>query len=135
MSNNVKDALVYYKRCKTRCQFMEVVAMIPGKTMGYYRNMTGTTIGNTIMDKTNVAEINYDIQYLITLGYIVCEEKSDIVSITEKGLEALREGTLQNISMNAYKNYLDLNLRRLAVRISLVSLLTSLISLLISIQS
>ena len=87
------------------------------------------------MDKTNVAEINYDIQYLITLGYIVCEEKSDIVSITEKGLEALHEGTLQNISMNAYKNYLDLNLRRLAVRISLVSLLTSLISLLISIQS
>lgn len=128
MNKNVKDALVYYKRCKTRCQFMEVVAMVPGQTMGYYH-----TLGGTIADETNVAEISYDIQYLLTLGYITYDNESGVVRLAEKGLEALHEGTLQNISMNAYKNYLDLIQRRLALRISLVSLGVSLVSLFLSI--
>lgn len=133
MTKNVKDALVYYKRCKTRCQFMEVVAMVPGQTMGYYHTLAGITLGGTIADETNVAEISYDIQYLLTLGYITYDNASGVVRLAEKGLEALHEGTLQNISMNAYKNYLDLIQRRLALRISLVSLGVSLVSLFLSI--
>ncbi|MCF2738430.1 hypothetical protein [Bacteroides caecigallinarum] len=133
MSKNVNDALTYYKRCKVRCQFLEVAAMIPCQTMEFYCRLIGKTIGKTLYDKTNVSEIRYDFQYLKTLGYIVHDEGTDLVRLTDKGIETLHSGTLQNISMNAYKNYLDLKLRRLAIHISLLSLCVSIISLTLSI--
>lgn len=126
-----KDALDLYKRCRINAQIMEIMAMVPGKDFFYYHMNASLTLGKTLIDKANVTEVNYHFQYLQTLGYIAGSQ-SGVVELTEKGVEALRAGIMQELSMNAYKNYLDLKLRLLAISISVLSLMISMISIAIA---
>lgn len=54
-----KDALDLYKRCRINAQIMEIMAMVPGKDFFYYHMNASLTFGKTLIDKTNVTEVNY----------------------------------------------------------------------------
>lgn len=110
---------------------MEIMAMIPGKDFAYYHSTASLTLGDTIYDKTNVVETTLHFQYLQSVGYIRGYQDG-AVELTEEGKKALRDATLQNLSMNAYKNYVDIKLKFLTITISLLSLMISTISIVIA---
>ena len=131
MGKSLKDALFIYKRCRINAQIMEIMAMIPGKDFAYYHSTASQTLGDTIYDKTNVVETTLHFQYLQSIGYIHGYQDG-AVELTEEGIKALRNGTLQNLSMNAYKNYVDIKLKFWTIMISLLSLMISTISIVIA---
>lgn len=131
MNNNVKDALRNYKRYKNRAHILEVIAMFPGKDPYFYRNVAGLSVDKTLHWKTNVAEFDLEFQYLATLGYIQYHKDNDVMSLTETGIQALRDCSMQNLALSAYNNYLDLKLKRLTITISTFAIVISMISLMI----
>lgn len=129
MNNNVKDALRNYKRYKTRAHILDVIAMFPGKDPYFYWDVTGQSTDRTLYRKTNIVEFNLDFQYLVTVGYIQHDKDNNVMSLTDIGIQALRDCTLPNLALAAYNNYLNLKLQRLTVIISMISLVISMISL------
>lgn len=131
MSKNLKDALFIYKRCRLNAQILEVMAMVPDKDFFYYFSTAAQTIGYTIYNKTNIKEIQLHFQYLSTIGFIDIGA-NNIVVLTEKGINALQSGILQNLSMDAYKNYVDIKIKYYTIAISLLSLMISTMSIMIA---
>lgn len=129
MNNNVKDALRNYKRYKIRVHILEVIAMFPNKEDSYYRNLAGMSIDKTLMWKATIVDVDLEFQYLITIGYIKYTGKDFCMALTEIGIQALRDCTIQNLALAAYNNYLDLKLKRLTVTISMIAIVISSISL------
>lgn len=82
-----------------------------------------------VSSSTTLPYVRDRVVYLAKLGLIVVDAEADSIKITEKGIDLLRTGTIQNGAVTTFFNYKAFNISFWAFVISIFAALLSLFAL------
>jgi len=129
MYNLYRDAFNAYKRCRLQVMILEYLATEgTSNTGGPVTTLRmAPYIDKSLMWKADLLDIRRAVNYLEKLEYIEYDEKSETISISQGGIDALKDGTIQNLANNAFGGLVSIRIQFFCIAVSLIALIISIL--------
>ena len=128
MYNLYRDAFSAYRRHRLQVVILEYLA-----TDGLLNSSPVSLleiaphIDKSLMWNSNFIDIQRAVLYLWKLEYIDYNKDSEIVKITQNGICALKDGSIQNLAYSAFRGVVSIRLQFLCIAVSMIALLISIL--------
>jgi len=81
----------------------------------------------SLLWSSDITDIQRAIRYLEKVEYTVYDEKSETISITQSGICALKDGSIQNLANHAFGGLVSIHIQFFCIVISLIALIISIL--------
>ena len=129
MYNLYRDAFNAYKRYRLQVTMLEFFTTEGPLSSGGPITILKMEpyIDKSLMWKADIVDIRRSVTYLTMLGYINYDEKSGEINITQSGINALRDGNIQNLANSSFGRLVNIQIQFVCITVSLIALLISII--------
>ncbi len=137
----VKVAFDEYKKYYLRTVLLEIFGKNKPLDNGEIKDLLFNEVRkeSEVFRKTTMSEVMQEYDYIARIDYLKYDDTANKVTISEYGLKALREGTLQNMASSAFFGYKGLlisnnsfKVAKTACWITALALLAALISIVVA---
>lgn len=126
----ISDALNYYRSYRIRSLLLNQLLVekeIPFDKIGL---MMAEKMDKALLWKTFINDVSPELIFLIETGLASIDKQKGVVSITHNGVNALRNGVIEESTNSAFRNFVNIRLQITAIIISVILLLISMLSIL-----
>lgn len=125
----IHDALHYYRSYRLRSIILNQLLIDKEIPFEQIAMTVAKKTDKALLWKTIGDDISPELIFLIETGLANIDKDRGVVSITDAGINALRDGIIEEAASSAFRNFVNVRLQIIAIAISLVLLFVSVATL------